>query len=160
MRLKVIAVFLCVLALVGINEMLSAATVSGMVTVTRNASRAIVSAVLETTNRDSAGNPVTYNIVMDENGHAIAQQYENKDVKIEGTISGKDVKAETWSGIRQPASPEPAYSEPEPDYSSDSSDSDDEEDNEEPEEKEDSDDDEEKEEVEEPEEKEDSDNED
>ena len=61
----------------------SAAFFSGMITVTRDASRQISGAVLQTNNRDGAGNPVTYALVMDENGKAIAEQYENKDIKIE-----------------------------------------------------------------------------
>jgi len=101
------------MALIGSGGVLSAASISGMITVTRDASRAIVSAVIETSSRDSSGSPVTYNLVMDENGHAIAQQFENKDVKIEGAVNGKEMTADTWTGIRQPAGAEPAY-EPEP----------------------------------------------
>ena len=114
MKFRIIAVCLCIIALIGSGDVLSAASVSGMITVTRDASRAIVSAVIETSNRDSSGSPVTYNLVMDENGQAIAQQFENKDVKIEGAINGKDITADTWTGIRQAAGSEPAYSEPEP----------------------------------------------
>ncbi len=114
MKSKSVALFLCVIAMVLAGGVLSAATVSGLVTVTRDADRAIVSAVIETSNRDSSGAPVIYNIVMDENGQAIAQQYENNDVKIEGAVSGKDITADTWSRIKQAGGSEPAYREPEP----------------------------------------------
>lgn len=100
-----------------------AATFSGMITVTRDASRQITSAVLETSNRDGAGQPVTYNIFMDENGRAIAEQYENKDIKIDGMLNGKDIKADTWESVPDSSSgSSSSYSEP---SSGDSGDSDD-----------------------------------
>ncbi|HAE38510.1 MAG TPA: hypothetical protein DCG57_07715 [Candidatus Riflebacteria bacterium] len=114
MNSKTAALFLCIIALVLAGGVLSAATVSGFITVTRDANRAIVSATIETSNRDSSGAPVIYNLVMDENGQAIATQYENNDVKIEGSISGKDVTADTWSRVKQGAGSEPAYKEPAP----------------------------------------------
>jgi len=77
----------------------SAAFFSGMITVSRDASRKISGATLQTNNRDGAGNPVTYALVMDENGKAIAEQYENKDIKIEGTLVGKEIKADTWESV-------------------------------------------------------------
>jgi len=111
---KTLVMFLCLAIFVGICGAVSAATISGLVTVTRDASRAIVSAVIETSNRDNSGSPVIYNIVMDENGRAIAQQYENNEVNIEGAVSGKDITADTWSRVKRPPGSEPAYSEPEP----------------------------------------------
>ncbi len=111
---KTIVVFVFLAILVGTCSTLSAATISGLVTVTRDASRAIVSAVIETNERDNSGAPVTYNLVMDENGQAIAQQYENNEVKIEGSISGKDIKADTWSRVKQSGGSESSYREPEP----------------------------------------------
>ncbi|MDD3145914.1 MAG: hypothetical protein PHD82_01320 [Candidatus Riflebacteria bacterium] len=134
MRSKILAAAAFALCFASANvPALLAANYSGMVTVTRDARRKISSAVLEATARDGAGNPVTYNIVMDENGMAIAEQYENKDIKIDGALSGKDLKADTWEGIPDGASgssgssesyqePEP---EPEPEPSEDSGDSDD-----------------------------------
>lgn len=121
-RLTALAIFVCLLASV---MPVMAASYSGMITATRDASRSIVSAVLETTNRDGAGNPVTFNIVMNENGKAVAEQYENKDVKIDGALQGKDLTVDTWEGINLPASsgssgssgssePEPSYDEPAP----------------------------------------------
>lgn len=113
LRFLVLALFVGILA----SAMPTmAASYSGMITATRDASRSIVSAVLETANRDGAGNPVTYNIVMDENGRAIAEQYENKDVKIDGILKGKDITVDTWEGLNQPAA---ASSEPEPSYNDD-----------------------------------------
>ncbi|OGK12976.1 MAG: hypothetical protein A2W80_05600 [Candidatus Riflebacteria bacterium GWC2_50_8] len=114
MKSKSAALFLCVIAMVLAGGVLSAATISGLVTVTRDANRAIVSAVIETSTRDSSGAPVIYNIVMDENGQAIAQQYENNEVKIEGAVSGKDITADTWSRVKQAGGSEPAYREPDP----------------------------------------------
>lgn len=102
-----------------------AATFSGMITVTRDASRQIVGAVLETNNRDGAGQPVTYNIVMDENGRAIAEQYENKDIKIDGMLNGKEIKADTWESVPDSSSDSSSSSYSEPSYDdSGSSDSD------------------------------------
>lgn len=111
---KTLVVFLCLVISIGISNTLSAATISGLVTVTRDASRAIVSAVIETNDRDNSGGQVVYNLVMDENGQAIAQQYENNEVKIEGSVNGKDITAETWSRIKQSGSSGSTYSEPEP----------------------------------------------
>jgi hypothetical protein len=108
---KALTVVFCTLALLAMNTPLTAETVSGLITVTRDASRAIVSAVIETNERDNSGGPKIYNIVMDENGQAIAKQYENNEVKIEGSISGKEITADTWSRVKQSG---PAYSEPEP----------------------------------------------
>lgn len=103
-----------------------AATFSGMITVTRDASRQITSAVLETSNRDGAGQPVTYNIFMDENGRAIAEQYENKDIKIDGMLNGKDIKADTWESVPDSSSgSSSSYSEPSSGDSGDSGYSDD-----------------------------------
>ncbi len=101
-----------------------AATFSGMITVTRDASRQITSAVLETSNRDGAGQPVTYNIFMDENGRAIAEQYENKDIKIDGMLNGKDIKADTWESVPDSSSgSSSSYNEPSSGDSGDSGDS-------------------------------------
>ncbi len=111
---KTQVMFVCLAVLVGICSTLSAATISGLVTVTRDASRAIVSAVIETSDRDNSGGQVTYNLVMDENGQAIAKQYENNEVKIEGSVSGKEITAETWSRVKQSGGSEPAYREPDP----------------------------------------------
>jgi len=111
---KTLVVFLCLVISIGISNTLLAATISGLVTVTRDASRAIVSAVIETNDRDNSGGQVVYNLVMDENGQAIAQQYENNEVKIEGSVNGKDITAETWSRIKQSGSSGSTYSEPEP----------------------------------------------
>lgn len=111
---KTLVLFVFLTVLVGIGSTLSAATISGLVTVTRDASRAIVSAVIETNDRDNSGGQVVYNLVMDENGQAIVQQYENNEVKIEGSVSGKDITAETWSRVKQSGSSGSTYSEPEP----------------------------------------------
>ena len=111
---KTLVLFVFLTVLVGISSTLSAATISGLVTVTRDASRAIVSAVIETNDRDNSGSQVLYNLVMDENGQAIAQQYENNEVKIEGSISGKDIKADTWSRVKQSGGSESSYREPDP----------------------------------------------
>jgi hypothetical protein len=111
---KTLVLFVFLTVLVGIGSTLSAATISGLVTVTRDASRAIVSAVIETNDRDNSGSQVVYNLVMDENGQAIVQQYENNEVKIEGSVSGKDITAETWSRVKQSGSSGSTYSEPEP----------------------------------------------
>ena len=100
--------------LVSICGTLSAATISGLVTVTRDAGRAIVSAVIETNDRDNSGGQVVYNLVMDENGQAIAQQYENNEVNIEGSVSGKDITADTWSRVKQSGSSGTTYREPDP----------------------------------------------
>jgi len=109
---KTLILFLCLAISVGISGTLSAATVSGLVTVTRDASRAIVSAVIETNDRDNSGGQVVYNLVMDENGQAIAMQYENNEVKIEGSVSGKEITAETWSRVKQTGGS--TYREPDP----------------------------------------------
>jgi len=111
---KTLVLFVFLTVLVGIGSTLSAATISGLVTVTRDASRAIVSAVIETNDRDNSGGQVVYNLVMDENGQAIVQQYENNEVKIEGSVNGKDITAETWSRVKQSGSSGSTYSEPEP----------------------------------------------
>jgi len=91
-----------------------AASYKGMIVVTRDSSRSISGAVLETQNRDGSGQPVTYNIVMDDNGKAVAEQYENKDIKIEGTLKGRDLTVIEWIGIKEPSSGDSSYSEPEP----------------------------------------------
>ena len=109
----------------------SAAFFSGMITVTRDASRQISGAVLQTNNRDGAGNPVTYALVMDENGKAIAEQYENKDIKIEGTLVGKEIKADTWESVPDSASGSSSGSSGSG-YSGDSGDSDDSDDSDKP----------------------------
>ncbi len=114
MKAKALVLFLCVMALIGTSGVLSAATISGMITVTRDASRAIVSAVIETSDRDNSGSPVIFNLKMDENGQAIAQQYENNEVTVEGLLSGKDLTADTWSRVKPGTSPSSSYSEPEP----------------------------------------------
>lgn len=114
MKAKALVFFLCVIALIGSGGALSAATISGMVTATRDANRAIVSAVIETSDRDNSGSPVLFNLVMDENGQAITQQYENNEVTIEGSVSGKDITADTWSRVKPGTSPRSSYSEPEP----------------------------------------------
>lgn len=112
MKIKSTVLALAVFALTSLSPA-TAATYSGMITATRDSSRSIVSAVLETANRDGAGNPVSFDLVMDENGKAIAEQYENKDIKIDGTLNGKSLTADTWEGLSQPA---PASREPEPSY--------------------------------------------
>ena len=98
-----------------------AATFSGMIIVTRGADRAIASAVLETNNRDGAGKAVSYKIAMDENGRAIAEQYENRDIKIDGALNGSEIKADTWESVADGAAKSSSPSQPatEPDTGDD-----------------------------------------
>ncbi len=78
----------------------SAANVNGTIQVTRDSSRSINAAYLVTERKDSSGKPIALVLVMDENGKAIAQQYENKMVKIEGKIQGSNITAETWKELK------------------------------------------------------------
>jgi hypothetical protein len=78
-----------------------AAQYGGMILVKRDSSRKIIGCALDTGRTDAAGKPIRYMLVMDENGIAIAQQHENKDVKIEGTLSGNNLKALEWQEVRE-----------------------------------------------------------
>ena len=60
------------------STQVGAATVTGMVISTRDSSRSINGAYIQTEKKDASGKPIALTIVMDENGKAIAQQYENK----------------------------------------------------------------------------------
>ena len=79
---------------------LEAASVTGMIQATRDASRAINGAYIITEKKDAAGKKIALALVMDENGKAIAQQYENKTVKIEGNVSGRNLTADTWKEVK------------------------------------------------------------
>lgn len=80
---------------------LDAATVTGMIQATRDASRTINGAFVITEKKDAAGKKIALALVMDENGKAIAQQYENKTVKIEGNVSGRNLTADTWKEVKE-----------------------------------------------------------
>lgn len=99
-RFLQILVLVFMFAFVGII-IVEAAQYSGMVLVKRDSSRKIVGCALDTGRTDAAGKPVRYMLVMDENGNAIAQQHENKDVKIEGSLSGNNLKAFEWQEVRE-----------------------------------------------------------
>ncbi|NCB45568.1 hypothetical protein EOM81_01010 [bacterium] len=99
-RFLQILVLVFMFAFVGII-IVEAAQYSGMVLVKRDSSRKIVGCALDTGRTDAAGNSVRYMLVMDENGNAIAQQHENKDVKIEGSLSGNNLKAFEWQEVRE-----------------------------------------------------------
>lgn len=99
-RFLQILVLVFMFAFVGII-IVEAAQYSGMVLVKRDSSRKIVGCALDTGRTDAAGKPVRYMLVMDENGNAIAQQLENKDVKIEGSLSGNNLKAFEWQEVRE-----------------------------------------------------------
>lgn len=99
-RFLQILVLVFMFAFVGII-IVEAAQYSGMVLVKRDSSRKIVGCALDTGRTDATGKPVRYMLVMDENGNAIAQQHENKDVKIEGSLSGNNLKAFEWQEVRE-----------------------------------------------------------
>lgn len=99
-RFLQILVLVFMFAFVGII-IVEAAQYSGMVLVKRDSSRKIVGCALDTGRTDAAGNSIRYMLVMDENGNAIAQQHENKDVKIEGSLSGNNLKAFEWQEVRE-----------------------------------------------------------
>lgn len=116
----------------------AASIVSGTIQVTRDSSRTINGAIIVTEKRDAAGKPIALTLVMDENGKAIAQQYENKQIKIEGNVQGKNLTADTWKEIKDNSfsnsfvpDPEPSRDEEES-YEEDEENSDEEEDSEKP----------------------------
>ncbi len=82
-----------------------AEVITGTISLERSPGRNITGAKLNT---DS----VSYSIVMDENGKSLANFYEHKTVKIEGTLSGSSLTAQTWEEIRPEYKPEPVYEEP------------------------------------------------
>ncbi|MDN5278986.1 MAG: hypothetical protein PWR01_2951 [Clostridiales bacterium] len=84
-----------------------ATELKGSVSVIRDNARQISGAILHVGNQE-------YSIVMDENGRSLAQMYEHKDLKVDCTVEGKNIKVDTWEEIKAPSSPEPQYNEPEP----------------------------------------------
>jgi hypothetical protein len=101
------AVFFCAI---------DAAELKGSVSVERDNARQITGAFLHVGNQP-------YSIIMDENGRSLAQMYEHKELKVECTINGNQIKLDTWEEIKPPPSaPEPVYNDPEPKYERDDDD--------------------------------------
>ena len=77
-----------------------ATTIKGTIQATRDASRTINGAYLVTDRKDSQGKTIALKLVWDENGKAIAQYYENKQIKIDGKVQGSNLTAETWDEVK------------------------------------------------------------
>ena len=77
-----IAASLIMLGAVQVN----AASITGTIQLTRDSSRSINGAYLVTEKKDPSGKPIALVLVLDENGKAIAQKYENKQIKIDGNV--------------------------------------------------------------------------
>ncbi len=134
---KLVAASFIMLGAIQVN---AASVVSGTIQVTRDSSRTINGAIIVTEKRDAAGKPIALTLVMDENGKAIAQQYENKQIKIEGNVQGKNLTADTWKEIKDNSfsnssyepDPEPSHDDEEESYEEDEENSDEEEDSDTP----------------------------
>ena len=109
-----IAASLIVFGAVQVN----AASITGTVQLTRDSSRSVNGAYLVTEKKDASGKPIALVIVLDENGKAIAQQYENKQIKIDGNVNGRNLTAIEWKEIRDNSYSNSSYSEPSPSSSS------------------------------------------
>ena len=103
-----IAASLIVFGAVQVN----AASITGTVQLTRDSSRSVNGAYLVTEKKDASGKPIALVIVLDENGKAIAQQYENKQIKIDGNVNGRNLTAIEWKEIRDNSYSGSSYSEP------------------------------------------------
>lgn len=95
-----------------------AASITGTVQLTRDSSRSVNGAYLVTEKKDASGKPIALVIVLDENGKAIAQQYENKQIRIDGNVNGRNLTAIEWKEIRDNSYSNSSYSEPSPSSSS------------------------------------------
>ena len=93
---NLIAASLIVFGAVQVN----AASITGTVQLTRDSSRSVNGAYLVTEKKDASGKPIALVIVLDENGKAIAQQYENKQIRIDGNVNGRNLTAIEWKEIR------------------------------------------------------------
>ena len=93
---KIIVTSLIILGAVQV----SSADYIGTIQCKRDASRSIVGAILITDKKNAQGKTIAYNLVMDENGKAIAQQYENKQVKIAGTNKSGQLTASEWKEVK------------------------------------------------------------
>ncbi|MBR4570487.1 MAG: hypothetical protein IKO19_07485, partial [Candidatus Riflebacteria bacterium] len=106
---NLIAASLIVFGAVQVN----AASITGTVQLTRDSSRSINGAYLVTEKKDSSGKPIALVIVLDENGKAIAQQYENKQIRIDGNVQGRNLTAIEWKEIKDNSyNNSSSYSEP------------------------------------------------
>ena len=122
-----IAASLIVFGAVQVN----AASITGTVQLTRDSSRSVNGAYLVTEKKDASGKPIALVIVLDENGKAIAQQYENKQIKIDGNVNGRNLTAIEWKEIRDNSYSNSSYSEPSSSRSSSYDDEEEEKENEE-----------------------------
>ena len=91
-----IAASLIVFGAVQVN----AASITGTIQLTRDSSRKVNGAYLVTEKKDASGKPLALVLVLDENGNAIAQQYENKQIRIDGNVQGRNLTAIEWKEVR------------------------------------------------------------
>ena len=101
-----IAASLIVFGAVQVN----AASITGTIQLTRDSSRSVNGVYLVTEKKDASGKPIALVVVLDENGRAIAQQYENKQIRIDGNVSGRNLTAIEWKEIKDNSYSNSSYS--------------------------------------------------
>ena len=130
MKNAYLRVFVFILGFVAfVSAVAEAANYTGTVLVKRNQAREIVDCAIITDKINAAGKPVGVRLALDENGKAIAQQYENQKVSLEGSLGpDKHFKATTWKLVKDTSYANEKYTpEPEPKSRRESADKDEEE---------------------------------
>ena len=99
MKIKFSNIVAASLILLGATQV-NAASITGTIQLTRDSSRSINGAYLVTERKDPSGKPIALVLVLDENGKAIAQQYENKQIRIDGNVQGRNLTAVEWKEVK------------------------------------------------------------
>ena len=99
MKIKFSNIVAASLIILGATQV-NAASITGTIQLTRDSSRSINGAYLVTEKKDPSGKPIALVLVLDENGKAIAQQYENKQIRIDGNVQGRNLTAVEWKEVK------------------------------------------------------------